>query len=342
MSTPRPRWLHSRYCGKVKTAAFLMAAAAGLSACSALSPPEIAPYPEKDDVSVNAGYITGSMVSPETDVPSLSDVKNLRRVRAHKRTAKEEARYNAIRDAAQEYGLQAGQAFAGKLIHDRLQYRSTALAQTYDFNAVLLKDPSSAKTLLPPVISERDKTWELSDDGQSLRTADATYTIESDVTFADDAPLWHTYLYRSYEKPQLPSDDMLPENSDEQATWDRYVTDAYNRGVRQAIDTLRDDMRRLNHDYIGMWRYHWLLAEGRITSQYVAVDRMGITGSDQRVNMNEQQYHIAVRPKMNFDHPEKIKASVSTETPAEAGYTPPASGGPATMPANDTPAPSAP
>lgn len=309
-----------------------------LAGCAQEVPaPIISPQEGRDSLSINDGYTTGSISTHDVDVPSLTDVQRIRRHHVEKLSKKEQARENAIRDAAQEYGLQSGLAFAGKSIKDRLNQRAAALSQVYDFNAVLIRDPSSSIMLLPPVISERDKTWEVSDDGQTLRTADATYTVESDVSFASNAPLWHSYLLRSYEAPQRPAEDILPENDREQAVWDRYVTDAYNKGVRQAVDTLQDDMRRLNHDYVGMWRYHWLLAENRISSQYISVNNMGVTGSDQRVNMNEMRYNISVRPHLNYDHPENIKASVSTETPAHAGVSPDPEGGSVAAPGNGEP-----
>ncbi len=321
--------------GSLLAGTFLML---GLAGCAEQLPaPIVSPEADRDGLSVNDGYTTGSISTHDVAVPSLTDVQRIRRQHVQKLTKKEQARENAIRDAAQEYGLQSGLAFAGKEIKERLNQRAASLSQVYDFNAVLIRDPSSSVMLLPPVISERDKTWEVSDDGQTLRTADATYTVESDVSFASNAPLWHSYLLRSYEAPQRPAEDILPENDREQAVWDRYVTDAYGKGVRQAIDTLQDDMRRLNHDYVGMWRYHWLLAENRISSQYISVNNMGVTGSDQRVNMNEMRYNISVHPHLNYDHPEAIKASISTETPAESGVTPPAAGGPVAAPGNGEP-----
>lgn len=277
---------------------------------------------EDNSISINPGYVNGSVDSHSADVLTLGEVRNLHKHGTVKISEKQKARQNNIRDRAQEYGLQMGLAYGSKIITDRLNQHAAELNRIYDFTQVAVTNKESGQLMLPPIISERDNTWELSNGGQTLRVANKVYTVDSDATFASNAPIWHSYLFRSYEKPEMPENDSLPSTPEEQDIWNRYSTEAYNKGIHQAVDTLRDDIRSLNHDFVGMWRYHQLVLEGRVTEGFVAVNNMGITGSDNRVNINDRLINITSKPRLNYDHPDRISASVSTESPDEASRTP--------------------
>jgi len=307
----------------LKKATFATLLLASVAACTPAPNQEWNPTPTTEDgVSINDDYINGSMAFKNPDLPTMGDGRNLHRLHHEKLSPKRKASIDKIRNAAQTYGLQLGLSYANSRINLRLNQHAAELSKIYDFHNLLLMSPTK-QLLLPPVISEADDTWEVSNDGRSLQVADKTYSIDEDAQFVKNSPLWHTYLFRSYNKPEVPADDSLPSDQYEQDIWDRYYSESYNKGVRQALDIFRDDIRKLNHDFVGMRRYKELLDEGRISAPYFAASNLGVTGSEKRVSINHKVLNITGMPHLNYDHPDKIQASVSTETAPEAAQTPP-------------------
>lgn len=271
--------------------------------------------------SVNPGHVNGSLEIPSVDIPDLGDARNMHKRHIRKLSQKQETLDNAVRSHAQEYGLQLGLAWGTKLIDARLNALADKLSDIYDFNDLLISDPSG-HYILPPIITERDDSYELSDEGQTLKVADKTYTKEESETFSRNAPMWHQYLYRSYDKPQEPDNSDLPSTVEEQDIWNRYVTEGFNKGVRQAVDIFKADIRRLNHDYIGMTRYYELAAQGAISRPFVAKTDLGLTGNNDKVNYNQREMHISGGAHLNFDRPDKLDPTPSTQKPGDAILSP--------------------
>lgn len=274
-----------------------------------------------DSVAINADRPNGALEIPDIDIPDLGEARNLHKTHVRKRSDKQISADNAIKVHAQQYGLALGLSWATKRIDDDLNRQAGKLSAIYDFNSLLIADPSG-HYILPPIITERDNSYELSDEGQTLKVADKTYTKEENETFTRNAPMWHQYLFRSYDRPAEPDNDALPSTIEEQDIWNRYVTEGFNKGVRQALDIFKDDVRRLNHDFTGMARYYELAEKGAISRPFVAKTDLGITGGNDKVNYNQRELSISGSAHLNYDRPEKITAHPSTETPTEAIQTP--------------------
>ena len=301
---------------------FLMMSCVGLllTACASNPVTVNRPMDAGDATDINGGYVNGSMSLPDTKLPSLGEIRSIHKMKGgfNKNTAKEKARLNQLRDSALAYGAQLGLYRGTKEINDRLNRHAAELSDIYNFTPFLIHD-KSGQTMLPPVITEQDEIYQSTDNGRTLDIADKKYTIEKNVQWVPTSPLWHGYLFRSFEKPQLPENNQLPGNEEEQAVWARYVTEGYDRGLHQSVDIFKQDMRVLQHDFGGMVRYYTLLENHQITNApFTAENHLGITGNDNEAVYNHRVMKIMDLPRLVVDNPDRIRSSASSATPGEA------------------------
>lgn len=304
-------------------AALLLATAA----CAPQQPPVLsigdpASAPRAD---VNPDYRPGRLNMPNRPTMSLAEMQNVQAAPRDRQVVSDADRLRApaLRDAALAYGARGGLAWASKQMNEMLEARAAELSRTYDFNRFLIRAQGGDVKLLPPVISESRDTYEQQDAGRTLRAADRYYQILEQARFAPVAPLWHTYLVRTYTPPERPSDDfMLPKNDGERDLWKRFVAEGWEKGVEQAREIFRNDLRRLERDYTGMIRYSELLEKGMVSAPVVADQNLGVTGSGQNMRQNDRVYRITQDPRLNVQRPGDWQAPVSGADPTEAA-TPP-------------------
>lgn len=289
-----------------------------LSACAEQPNIQNDPYvADGGDASINAGGINSAISMPDTRLPSLGNIRSLHRIAGVDDSPKKKAKLAQLRDDALAYGLQSGLYAGTREIDRRLNEHAAELSDIYNFNNFLIKD-KSGQLLLPPVITEQDDLYQSDDGGKTISVADKMYTIEKNVTFAPTSPLWHTYLLQSFQKATPPENSKLPSNPEEQAVWARYVTEGYDRGLHQAVDIFKQDMRQLQHDFGGMVRYYALLENHQISAPYVAETNLGVTGDADKAVYNNRVLKLMDIPKLVVSNPEKIRSSVSVETPAQS------------------------
>lgn len=300
-------------------ALFCVSAVAGeLARTTVVVPPSSGP-----SVSVNSDYRMGQMTLEDRDIPTLDDMVNI--VEGKKLLAAERdedrLRAPALRDAALSYGARGGLAWASRSINRTLQDQSDKLTRTYAFENFLIAGPDGV-TVLPPVISESRDTYEQFDAGKSLRVADTYYEIIQQARFAPVAPLWHSYLIRSYSVPEIPQDVLLPRNDGERDLWRRYVTEGWEQGIQQAQDIFRSDLARLERDFIGMVRYAQLLDTNQVSAPVIAGTNLGVTGTGQDMRVNDRAMRITQDPSLNVRNPREWSAPVSGQAPTEAAIPP--------------------
>lgn len=305
---------------------------AGLTACAvpsgnALStdtPNFSLATPVSQTVNVNPGYAPGQLTHKKTKLPSLQEMEDVQPIATPntKDASKEDRlRTPALRDAALAYGARGGLAWASQQINVMLEDRAGELTRIYDFNRLIIREPGGV-TLLPPVISESEDTYEQQDAGRTLRVADRYYKILEQTRFAPVAPLWHSYLIMSFSSPEKPADSLLPKNDEEKKLWRKFVADGWEHGVQQAKETYTINMRRLERDYTGMIRYSELLEKNMVSAPVVANQDLGITGTGSDMRENDKVYRITSDPRLNVHNPSDYKAPVSNLSPTEAA-TPP-------------------
>lgn len=259
----------------------------------------LAAVPAGARADVNAGTRLGDLDIPVVETPSLEQIIAKTPVKKKDDGEKEsdKLRAPAMRDAALSYGARAGLAWTSRGINEQLRSRAAELTKTYDFNRVLIRTPSQA-TILPPVISEAKETYETADAGKTLRVADTVYEIVEQARFVPIAPLWHSYLVRSYTAPENPPDTLLPKSDGERDAWRRWVTEGWDMGIKQAQEIFDADLRRLERDFVGMVRYKALLEEGKVSAPVVAEGNLGVTGNGTDMRVNDRALRITKDPTL--------------------------------------------
>lgn len=261
------------------------------------------------------GAPAGQLVLDEPSLMTLREMQELSRPASSEET-RDQLRMGALRDMALSFGARGGLAWGSREINRRLMERAPELSRTFDFGPLMIRDRRGV-LLLPPVVSESRDTMEEMEQGRVLRVADAYYEIIAPARFAPTAPLWHSYLLRTYSAPELPPPELLPRTEAEREEWRRAVAEGWEAGLRQAEDIFRDDMRRLERDYQGMVRYAALLREGRISAPYVAAAAHGVTGTADAVRVNDRSFRITAEAALSRD-PRMWRAVPSRMSPEEA------------------------
>jgi defect-in-organelle-trafficking protein DotC len=203
-------------------------------------------------------------------------------------------RYDALQESYLKYGTQSGFARRTYEIRQLLDRNQNTLDGIYNFNALML-----ASSVLPAVLVESVGNLQMPD-ANTIRIADVTYHIESQVRFVTAAPSWRDYLYGEYaSRVGMPDAILLPKNDDEQTLWRQYVTDGWLLGQQQADQVFRQSLMRLQRDFKGMILYRELVAKKMITVPYVAEARLGVTGDANNMNINDRIVRITDKPKLD-------------------------------------------
>ncbi len=294
--------------------AILMCGVAALSACSPRF--DTAPMVESRQqigsdsrapmagprAEVNEGRVQIEAIT-NTPVPSLEDLKKLKPVgnsSVDDETEEDKLRRPAIRDTALAYGARGGLAHTSRQINLMLQKRADRLDQVYEFSNVVIRGPDNI-LILPPVISEAKKTYEIEDAGKMVRVADEVFEIIEQARIAPVKPLWHSYLIRDYSAPNPPPDEILPKTPAERDIWKKHVAEGWEAGVKQANEIFKVDMNLLKRDFDGMLRYKRMLAEGKVSAPIVSKAPMGVTGDDTSMRVNDRAIRIVKDPALQLD-----------------------------------------
>lgn len=266
---------------------------------------------------INSNYVNGSIAGMNNvRIPTLGEISNLHKGSDHSISEKQQRRDAALRDTGLQYGLQSGLYFAGKYMDERLNQRAAELSNIYNFRALMIHEPHSGQTFMPPVIVQSNNLYETDDTGDHIKIADKAYTIIQNVTPAQNPPLWSDYLLSTYTLPTKPEDSSLPNSQREQEVWKRAVTEGFYKGIQQAKDELRVATRRLSRDFAGMARYYSAYEAGEVRPFVINEQDMGTVGTSRHVRYNEKDFQIVEHASLNFDHPEKQKAISSAKTPS--------------------------
>lgn len=262
------------------------------------------------------GTPAGRLVLEEPSLLSLVEMQELSRPSSAEDGERDRVRGGAIREMGLSFGARGGLAWGSRDINRRLMERAPELTRAFDFNAILIRDRRGV-ALLPPVVSESRDTMEQMEEGRVLRVADAFYEIIAPARFVPVAPLWHSYLIRTYSAPEMPPFELLPRTDAERELWRRSVAEGWEAGLRQAEDIFQEDMRRLERDFQGMVRYAALLHENRISAPFVAAAAHGVTGTPDAVRVNDRSFRITSDAALSRNA-RAWRASPSRMSPQEA------------------------
>ena len=209
-------------------------------------------------------------------------------------------RAEAIRDVATTYGVQLGIFQTSRKINQELKRTTSNLSRIFDFQMLMISGPDGVK-VRPPVISEAKETWEVFDEGKTIRVADLVYEIITQAQFTSVAPTWQEYLITVFEEPNLPYTVLQPNSAEEESAWNKWERAGWDIGKQQAHNIFESNLNRLNRDFQGMIRYKILVEEGRVNPAVIAQGVLGNTGDGQNMRVNDRAIRITRDPELELD-----------------------------------------
>ncbi|WP_419614228.1 type IV secretory system conjugative DNA transfer family protein [Thiolapillus sp.] len=165
-------------------------------------------------------------------------------------------RLDAIREAAETLGVQAGLAYRYEKITSVLNGQAQNLERIYDFRLVMI-----GERVLPPIYTESRAGWSKKGRTKAVYNA-VTYEVIQPAVIVSRPPNWRDYLLKRFPvKLEIPP-ALVPENRAEQQAWTVGVERGWQAGMRQANHLFRLGLARLERDLVGAARYHLLVRQG--------------------------------------------------------------------------------
>jgi len=217
----------------------------------------------------------------------------------------EPIRREALMEAALEVGAQGGLLSQSMEINAFLESTKDGLDRQFPFYPLLIDGE-----ILPPVILESRQAVTSSDDGRTMRVADATYKIKSDARFVSAAPTWRDYLFMDQQGIMLPHKSVAPETGAEKKLWFEMVKKGWRSGVQQADQIYDLALNDLRQDYVGMVTYRKLLAEGKVSKPEIERNNLGVTGSGREMVIGDRVKQITIDSALQVDKSYEWKAPV--------------------------------
>jgi defect-in-organelle-trafficking protein DotC len=196
-------------------------------------------------------------------------------------------RYDMIRDAAMIYAAQCALHHYTTIIYQQLNNKKDLLDRAFNFQPLILDHD-----VVPPVVGQSDKTIDLVDK-RHIVVADRSYQILKHGFFTTVPVTWRDYLITQLHPPGPPEKSMLPTNSVEREIWQRYVAEGWIIGKEQAFEMFKNNLYKLQQDYLGMVTFHRLFQQGLMTAPIIQEIDNGIIMDKERMNINHKILSIA-------------------------------------------------
>lgn len=249
--------------------------------------------------------------------------------------------------AARGTGLREGYAEEIERLNRSTEQYTASFDQRYDFRSMLIDG-----TVVPPVVTEMREVGQLEGD-RVLKLSLGTFRIVQQARLALKVPDWRDYLFIPSKTGRQRPPEFLPRTDDERRLFDEAVAQGRIDGVREAQETYKQNMARLNRDYAGMQLYRELAAKGAVSlpkvsrsTQALALSEGGSRASVGNVNLTIQvtptfknapgAAYLAGRAAPQRPEPARPAPAVS-ETPV--AFAPPAAPPPPPPLAPPSPAP---
>lgn len=255
-----------------------------------------------------------------------TDVKDLLRAQhqVHKnaRFAEDNLAYDvqmkALSDYAKQLAMQSAIRSGAANINTVLQKHSRQLDAIYNFQPLMIHSK-----VVPPVVTEAVDLFNQNGDMQ-IRLTDKVYDIISQAKITSTPPNWRDYLQFSSEEATSYDDDIFmtaaltPKTSLERQIWEKATKEGWQIGMRQANTLLLESLDRLNRDYIGMIRFHQLVAEGRLDMPAISSYELYENTDGARLLIGEKLFQITSLPQFK-KAPSDIK-KIHNGNLATSGY----------------------
>lgn len=203
----------------------------------------------------------------------------------------QQIRLQTLKQAAFSWGVQEGLYWRYQNIVDSLEQQSLELHTVFSFNKFLV----DGKMLMPSII-EADRIFEQTTDS-TVRTVNVSYTLDKPARLVPQPPTWRDYLIRPIDKPQKPHDVIFPRTKEEERVWVENLNKGWEEGVSQANDIFEIDLRRLQKDIEGMYRFRKLLAMSVVTMPKISSSKYSVIKLDngKTLNINDVVYSITAQ-----------------------------------------------
>ena len=207
----------------------------------------------------------------------------------------ENIRIQAVREAAQTLGTQAGLAAESQLIDEALTQHADQLDALFNFRQVLYKN-----NVLPPVIVQAKNTVSIGPGSDTLTIGGQLYKIIEPVKFVTTPPTWRNYLWMDYPEPKLPNAVLLPKNNEEREVWVQTLTSSWQAGKQQAMAIYHINLHRMVRNFDGMILYKTLLLKNMVSPYYLEKKAQGIVGNGSQMVIDQQNWQITQQPQLQF------------------------------------------
>lgn len=206
---------------------------------------------------------------------------------------KGEIRRKAIAESGNVWGLQRGLYERTQEIQKILDKNRTNLDLIFDARKFIVE----GKVLLP-VISEATQIYDQTAEKEA-RMVTTSYTVAKEAVIVPFAPTWRDYLIRGVDAPTEPDVSLLPRTKREREVWKNATEKGWLAGRKQADEVFELDLRRLQFDTEGRYRFKKLAAMGVLSNPKVSASDMAtLTLDDGRtLNINDVVYKIVVDSK---------------------------------------------
>jgi defect-in-organelle-trafficking protein DotC len=222
-------------------------------------------------------------------------------------------RGEALREAALSYGARGGLAARSFAINDMLRRYQAQLDAAFNFSGLVVPVDGGQTLIRPPIVTEAQLAFALSDAGQSASESGHIYEITRDAQLASAPPNWRSYLVRSWATPTPPPDDLRPRTKEEVQYWNQWVAEGWADGEKQAVEIFLADLSRLRRDIIGMARYRVLLRAGLVEEPQITFARSTVEGGGDLMRVDNTTIHIVGQPGLN-PRPSQWEPGVGAES----------------------------
>ncbi len=197
-------------------------------------------------------------------------------------------RMKTLKQAAFSWGVQEGMFWRYQQIMDLMNRQPIVMSTVFEFNTFLVDGK-----MLCPVVIEAERIYEQTND-KTVRTVTASLTLEKNARLVPQAPTWRDYLTRTIDKPVEPDAVLFPRDDEEKSAWRNALNKGWEAGVLQADNTYEHDLRILQKDIEGMYRFRKLLAQGIVSLPTLQSSNMSFVKEGKTVNLNDVIYSITV------------------------------------------------
>jgi defect-in-organelle-trafficking protein DotC len=208
-------------------------------------------------------------------------------------------RLQTLKQAAFSWGVQEGLYWRYNKVVESLDKQSLELHTVFSFNKFIV----DGKMLLPSIIKAERIFEQTTED--TARTVNVSFTLDKPARLVPQTPTWRDYLLRTIDAPQKPHDVIFPRTIEESSVWIENLDKGWEEGVKQADDIFEIDLRRLQRDIEGMYRFRKLLAMGVVTMPKISSSKYSVVKLDngRTLNLNDVVYSITTQS--DFETTEK-------------------------------------